>query len=116
MVAPLTSDDIARIIANRGKKQTATKTAPRKRKASVKSAPGPKKRRGRAKGSRNKNVRKDKGTKKGRKAKPGTKVGELRKTIARWKKANKVGATPKTQKAMMAFMDKHGIKIGGNYL
>ena len=41
----------------------------------------PKKKRGRAKGSRNKNARKDKGTKKGRKAttKPGTKVGELRK-------------------------------------
>ena len=50
------------------------------------------KKRGRAKGSKNKNTRKDKGAKKGRRAKPGMLVAELRKTISKWKKKNKVEA------------------------
>ena len=69
-------------------------------------------RRGRKPGSRNKNPRKDKGGKKGRRAPAGMLVAELLKSISKWKKKNKIGATPKTQNAMVKFMDKHKIPIG----
>jgi len=69
-------------------------------------------RRGRKYGSKNKNPRKDKGIAKGRKAKDGEKVGELRKSITKYKKHIGLGATPKTKPTMMAFMNKHNIPIG----
>ena len=96
-------------------KETAIKTPARKRKM-VKTAPSntravPKKRRGRKPGSKNKNVRKDKGTKKGRKALPGMKVSEMRKTITAWKKRTAPPKTPKTGPAMKKYIKDHNIRL-----
>ena len=67
----------------------------------------PKKRRGRARGSKNKNTRKDKGK---RKAEEGMKIGELRKTIAAWKKKKAPKKTPKTQIGMVRYILDNDIK------
>ena len=60
-------------------------------------------------GRKKRKTRKDKGK---AKVKDGEKVGELRKSITKYKQHIGLGATPKTKTAMMAFMKKHDIPIG----